>query len=68
MTRTYPKQCERCGQAFECGLSRCWCKEVPVSDTQYDRIAKRYNDCLCRTCLAELTGNTVDSSSSTIPG
>jgi hypothetical protein len=58
MTRTYPKHCERCGRAFECGLSRCWCKDVPVSDAQYDRIVKRYHDCLCPTCLAELTGNT----------
>jgi len=57
MTRTYPKHCERCGRAFECGLSRCWCKDVPVSDAQYDRIAKRYDDCLCPACLAELTGN-----------
>ena len=57
MTRTYPKQCGRGGRPFECGLSRCWCKDVSVSDAQYDEIAKRYDDCLCQTCLAELTGN-----------
>lgn len=68
MTRTYPKQCERCGRAFECGLSRCWCKDVPVSDAQYDSIAKRYNDCVCPTCLAELTGNISAPSGSIIPG
>ena len=57
MTRTYPKRCERCGRDFECGLSRCWCKDVPVNDAQYDRIVKQYHDCLCPACLSDLTGH-----------
>ncbi len=55
MSKTYPKRCERCGAGFECGLSRCWCGQVAVSDAQYDRIVKQYHDCLCPTCLAAVT-------------
>ncbi len=54
MSRMYLKMCERCGKGFECGLSRCWCGNVPVSDTHYEHIIKQYHDCLCPTCLAEM--------------
>ncbi|MGE0472547.1 MAG: cysteine-rich CWC family protein [Nitrospirales bacterium] len=67
MARTYPKTCERCGTGFECGLSRCWCGQIPVDDQQYDRIVRQYHDCLCPGCLAELTETPPSSTPPSVP-
>ena len=64
MSRTYPKTCERCGQGFDCGLSRCWCGEFPVNDREYESIVKQYHDCLCPACLSAITKHSPSSSSS----
>lgn len=45
------KVCERCGSQFECGQYGCWCGTFGVTDQQMDRIAARFQDCLCRECL-----------------
>lgn len=63
MSRTYPKTCERCGKGFDCGLSRCWCGQYSVNDTQYEEIIKRYHDCLCQACLSEITQDSLSPSS-----
>ncbi|MGB0911398.1 MAG: cysteine-rich CWC family protein [Nitrospirales bacterium] len=56
MKRRLPKTCERCRQNFICGLFGCWCRELPLTDLQYEEITKRYQECLCPTCLSELSG------------
>ncbi len=56
MKRRIPKTCERCQQDFICGLFGCWCGELPITDEQYVEISERYHECLCSSCLAELSG------------
>ena len=53
------KHCGRCSQPFACGEYGCWCKEVPVTEWQYDWIAARYKDCLCPVCLAQVSSGQV---------
>lgn len=53
-----PKACPRCGGGFECRLGsihRCQCVDIQLSDTTREWIARRYDDCLCRNCLEELS-------------
>ncbi len=60
-----PKTCPRCGGGFECrqgSIHRCQCVDVLLSDALREMIALRYDDCLCRDCLLELTGATALSS------
>jgi hypothetical protein len=52
------KTCPRCGQAFECkagDIAHCQCKEVKLADKAYDLISKKYDDCLCKHCLQQLS-------------
>lgn len=48
------KRCERCGRVFSCGLSRCWCSTVHLTEEQYQWIARHYVECLCPDCLEEV--------------
>ncbi|WP_447968413.1 cysteine-rich CWC family protein [Nitrospira sp. M1] len=59
MKRRIPKTCERCQQAFICGLFGCWCGSMPVTNEQYTSIVEQFHECLCPACLAELTGTTL---------
>lgn len=59
MKRRIPKICERCQKTFICGLFGCWCSEMPVTDQQYNEIVERYHECLCPTCLSEISGRPV---------
>ena len=47
------KICERCGETFQCGGAGCWCMQVPLTDSQRDGIAMRFQDCLCPRCLPQ---------------
>jgi hypothetical protein len=49
------KQCECCGEWFQCGQFPCWCPEIAITDHQYDWIAARYSDCLCPACLTKVS-------------
>ncbi|WP_447980199.1 cysteine-rich CWC family protein [Candidatus Nitrospira bockiana] len=49
------KRCEHCGQAFLCGQYGCWCNAVSVTEAQYEWIAVRYRECLCPTCLGNVS-------------
>jgi len=48
------KQCEGCGEQFQCGQYPCWCREISITDRQYDWITARYSDCLCPVCLRKV--------------
>ena len=52
-TVRHPKQCEACGQRFDCkiGLQACWCGLVRVSEQTRQILRAKYENCLCRTCL-----------------
>lgn len=45
--------CESCGVDFGCGASQnsCWCFDLKLTDEAKDEVAKRFNDCLCPSCL-----------------
>ena len=57
MKRRILKCCERCQQDFVCGLFGCWCSKVDVTDIQYSKIVAQYHDCLCPSCLSQISGN-----------
>jgi hypothetical protein len=51
------KQCERCGNAFECNpanITACQCSSVQLNDQERSFIRKQFDDCLCGKCLNEL--------------
>jgi hypothetical protein len=48
------KHCEGCGERFQCGQYPCWCREISITDRQYDWITARYSDCLCPECLRKV--------------
>ncbi|MGE4586826.1 MAG: cysteine-rich CWC family protein [Mangrovibacterium sp.] len=51
-----PRSCPRCGKLFRCTAnSDCWCLSVQLSARVQDYIAARYEGCLCKNCLLELT-------------
>ncbi len=52
------KSCPRCNQPFECKpghVASCHCSAVKLSDATYDLIRNKYDDCLCASCLKELS-------------
>ena len=55
MPEPMEKQCEACGERFQCGQYPCWCRDIPITDRQYDWIAARYADCLCPCCLGKIS-------------
>ncbi|UCE63366.1 MAG: cysteine-rich CWC family protein [Nitrospirota bacterium] len=56
MKRRILKRCERCQREFVCGLFGCWCSRMDVTDTHYSNIVAHYHDCLCPSCLSQITG------------
>ena len=50
MTET---RCERCGDAFGCGVGTgsCWCSQVELGDAARAALALTYERCLCPACL-----------------
>ena len=51
------KQCQRCGDGFECktgNVLHCQCQSVVLTSKQRDYIARKYDDCLCALCLMAL--------------
>ncbi len=51
------KNCERCGDAFECkvgNIAQCQCAEVPLSERTKSFLEESNFDCLCKKCLNEL--------------
>lgn len=51
------KACPRCGNGFTCkvgDVANCQCNAVKLNKEAYDFISKKYEDCLCSNCLAEL--------------
>lgn len=58
MPFTHTKTCPRCGKPFICrvdDVANCDCRLVKLSDTQYEFIKANYSQCLCLTCLTEIT-------------
>jgi hypothetical protein len=50
------KKCSRCGAVFSCRQEAgCWCAGVRVEAAILAELRARYADCLCETCLRELT-------------
>lgn len=48
--------CPHCGKRFHCSKSgKCWCFEVAVSPEILEEIGKKYDHCLCPSCLKELS-------------
>jgi Cysteine-rich CWC len=50
-------ECEKCHTFFNCradDIAACHCSAVKLSKAQMDRIAARWNGCLCRDCLVEI--------------
>ncbi len=48
------KRCEQCGDIFQCGQYGCWCGRLGLTEQQFDWIAGRFQDCLCRACLEKV--------------
>lgn len=52
------KKCPICGTDFLCrhnDIIACQCSSVLLNDLQREYIKKNYNDCLCLTCLREIS-------------
>ncbi|MBM9500890.1 cysteine-rich CWC family protein [Leptospira sp. 201903071] len=51
------KTCSRCGSRFECGAANhaCACFTVVLSSKAKEVIRENYRDCLCVSCLLELS-------------
>ena len=50
-----PETCPRCGAEFTCSKSgKCWCFSVHVPENVREMIDKKYDTCLCPSCLKEL--------------
>ncbi|MFM8441492.1 MAG: cysteine-rich CWC family protein, partial [Acidobacteriota bacterium] len=51
------KLCSRCGGDFRCGAEsgECWCFNIEVEKSRevFERLSRRYEDCLCEKCLTE---------------
>ena len=53
-----PKICPRCKNVFECKvgtLEQCGCSDIQLSDYVRDYIRKKFSDCLCVSCLREIS-------------
>ncbi|HLM09211.1 MAG TPA: cysteine-rich CWC family protein [Thermoleophilaceae bacterium] len=59
-----PRCCAHCGEPFGCGAGTgsCWCAAVDVSAEALDRLAARYDGCLCPSCLRAAGGTLRDVS------
>lgn len=52
------KNCPRCGGLFECksgSIGQCDCASIQLSVEITERIRQEFNECLCLTCLKELS-------------
>lgn len=49
--------CEACGNEFVCGatLAGCWCSEIKLTDEIRADLRKKYERCLCRDCLENIS-------------
>ncbi|MGM0413244.1 MAG: cysteine-rich CWC family protein [Pseudomonadota bacterium] len=59
-----PKNCPRCGTAFECrvgNITRCQCQVVTIPEEVADELQTEYGDCLCADCLKELVSETTEA-------
>ncbi len=58
MCKHEDKYCPRCNRLFECkagNISQCQCNDVHLSVAAKKLIEEQYNDCLCASCLLELS-------------
>lgn len=56
------KRCGSCGVVFLCKEGACWCDEIELDLAALEAIEKKYEDCLCETCLKAVAGNQVAGS------
>ena len=52
--------CPRCGKAFPCradDIAACGCSQITISEAMRERLAERYDRCVCPDCLRELSAN-----------
>ncbi len=56
MTTSESKVCAFCGGSFGCGAKAdgCWCVDVSLAPEIADDLKRKYQDCLCPTCLSAL--------------
>ena len=57
MPKHESKNCQRCGEGFECktgSILLCQCQTVELSLEHLEYIAANYDDCLCASCLLDL--------------
>jgi len=48
------KRCPRCNSAFQCkvgSINLCQCTTVELNEMERDYVSKKYDDCLCASCL-----------------
>lgn len=53
-----PKICPRCCRVFECkvgSVEQCQCVAIKIDDRVQDFVQKKFADCLCVTCLLEIS-------------
>ena len=52
------KECEACGEMFDCGAPElgCWCEDVKLASESTAQLRARHSDCLCPRCLAVAAG------------
>ncbi len=58
MCKHEDKYCPRCNRLFECkagNISQCQCNDIQLSPAAKKLIEEQYNDCLCASCLLELS-------------
>ncbi|MDQ3820676.1 MAG: cysteine-rich CWC family protein [Acidobacteriota bacterium] len=60
-----PSTCEACGASFVCGagLAGCWCSEIKLSAETRAELQRRYERCLCRSCLESFAARVDDKAS-----
>jgi hypothetical protein len=52
---TMTKTCPSCGKTFECTHDKnCWCVKISIDESTREVLKKRYSDCLCADCLAQI--------------
>lgn len=48
------KKCPKCGERFQCNnanILNCACMEVPLDPITRNKIAEKYDDCICVACM-----------------
>ena len=57
------KKCARCETAFECCTEGrgCWCENYRVLSDVLKELEKKFDDCLCESCLRSCAKNGLET-------